>query len=185
MADNPPGGLIESRVVRIFVAYDQPDAGVRAESLCAQLEDAEQFPCEVQPWRVNEAAAGETHVRNAAANADILVLAWSTPAGPPEFLFQWVLDWAVHRSVANATLAALPVGEALAGKTVTHLFQRLRQMAAAAGLVFVCDWTEGLTPHRQGFSSAMHDREQMLTPTLIGILAERHSEPHMDWGLNE
>jgi len=185
MPDNHPGGSSGPRVVRIFVAYDLPDAGVRAESLCTQLEEADEFPFEVQPWRFNTAAAGEYHVRNAAAHSDILVLAWSAPQGPPEFIFQWVLDWAVHRSVANATLAALPVGEALAGKTATHVFQRLRQMASAAGLIFVCDWTEGLTPHRQGFSSELHDREQMLTPTLIGILAERHSEPHMDWGLNE
>ena len=185
MPDNPPGGFSEPRVVKIFVAYDQPEAGVRAEALCAQLEDADEFPFEVQPWRCNPAAAAEFHVRNAAIHADILVLAWATPAGPPEFLFKWILDWAVHRSVANATLAALPVGAALAGTTTTTIFQRLRQMASASGLVFVCDWTEGLARHRAGFSSAMHDREQMLTPTMLGILTEPHTEPHLDWGLNE
>ena len=185
MPDNSPGGLREPRVVRIFVAYDQPEAGIRAESLCAQLEETDDFPFEVQPWRYNPAAAGEAHVRSAAAHADILMLAWSSPLGPPEFLFQWVLDWAVQRSVANATLAALPVGAALAGTTATPIFQRLRQLASATGLVFACDWMEGLTVHRSGFSSAMQEREQLLTPTMLGILAERHSEPHLDWGLNE
>ena len=185
MPENPLGGSSEPRMVRVFVAYDQPATGVHAEAMCAQLESADEFPLEIQPWRFNPVAAGEFHVRNSAAHADIFVLAWCAPDGPPEYVFQWVLDWAVQRSVANATLAALPVGEALAGKAVTHVIQRLRQMATATGLVFVCDWTEGLTPHRQGFSSALHDREQTLTPTLIGILAERHAQPHMDWGLNE
>jgi len=172
-------------VVRIFVAYDQPEAGLRAEALCAQLEQADDFPFEVQPWRCNAAAAAELHVRNAAQHADILVLAWSSPAGPQEYLFQWVMDWAVLRTVANATLAALPVGAALATEAATPVLQRMRQMAAASDLVFVCDWTEGLTPHRSGFSSAMHEREQLLTPTMLGILAERYTEPHMHWGLNE
>ena len=185
MPDNPSPGLSEPRVVRIFVAYDQPEAGVRAEALCAQLEAADDYPFEVQPWRCNPAAASEPHVRNAAAHADILVLAWSAPAGPPEFLIQWVLDWAVQRSVASATLAALPVGAALAGTVAAPIFHRLRQLASATGLVFVCDWTEGLTPHRQGFASGLHEREQMLTPTMMGILAERRGEPHLDWGLNE
>jgi len=185
MPDNPVPGLTEPRVLRIFVAYDQPEAGVRAETLCAQLEEADDYLFEVQPWRFSPAAAGEQHVHNAAVQADILVLAWSAPAGPPEFLIQWVLDWAVQRSVANATLAALPVGAALAGTAATAVFQRLRQLASATGLVFVCDWTEGLTPHRPGSSPALLEREQMLTPTMLGILAERHAEPHLDWGLNE
>jgi hypothetical protein len=185
MTDNPQGGLIEPRVVRIFVAYDHPEAGERAEALCAQLERADEFPFEVQPWRANPTAARELNVRNAATHADILVLAWTTPEGPPEYLFQSILDWAMNRVVANATLAALPVGAALTATTSAPVFHRLRQLASANGMTFVCDWSEGLAPHPPAMATELHDREQLVTPTLLGILAERHLEPHLEWGLNE
>jgi hypothetical protein len=185
MPDNPQSGLIEPRVLRIFVAYDQPEAGARAETLCTQIEDAKAHPFEVQSWRFSTIAAGEAGVGNTATHADMLVIAWSTPAGPPENLFKWVLDWAVQRSVANATLAALPVGAALAGTGATPILHRLRQLATAAGLTFACDWTEGLTLRQQEAAPTLQDREQIMTPTLVGILAERHSHPHLHWGLNE
>lgn len=165
------------------MAYDQPETGARAESLCARIEDAQEYPFEIQPWRFNATTAAELNVRNAVTHADIFVLAWAAVDGPPEFLFQWVLDWAVQRSVTNATLAALPVGAALTNSA--PVFHRLRQLAAATNLTFVCDWTEGLTAHRHDFATTMHDREQLLTPTMAGILAERHSDPRPDWGLNE
>jgi hypothetical protein len=179
------GGSSESRVVRIFVAYDRPEAGDRAETLCAQLERADEFPFEVQPWRANAVAATDALVHTAACNADIFVVAWAAPEGPPEFLFQFVTTWGSRRSVPNATLAALPVGEALLGPTASSIFHRLRQVAGNHGLTFVCDWTDGLTLQPGDFSHHLHEREQLVTPTLLAILAERHFEPHLEWGLNE
>lgn len=185
MQDNPSTGLQQPRVVKIFVAYDQPEAGVRAEEMCAQLEEGGELSFEVQPWRANAAAASEIRVRNTATPADIMVLAWSAAAGPPEFLFQWVMEWATHRSVPAATLAALPVGEAMKAGNGAAIFHRLRELCSAAGLIFVCDWTEGLKPYATGFAETMHQREQEVTPTLLNILADRHAEPHLEWGLNE
>jgi hypothetical protein len=185
MPANPHSGLIEPRVIKIFVAYDQPEAGDRAEALCAQLEQADEFPFEVQPWRANPVAVRELNVRNAATHADILVLAWASPEGPPEYLVQSVLEWAVNRVVPNATLAALPVGTALTASTSVAVFHRLRQLASANGMTFVCDWSEGLAPHPPEMAAVLHDREQLVTPTLLGILSERHLEPHLEWGLNE
>jgi hypothetical protein len=185
MSNQPLPGLCQPRVIKIFVAYDRTEAGVRAETLCAELDTADDFAFEIQPWRFNPHAAGDLNVRNASRHADILVLAWATPDGPPAPIFDWVLDWAVQRAVPNATLAALPVGDALAGVAAAPILHRLRQLASASNLIFVCDWTEGLSPHATDFSTALHQREQQLTPTLIGILEERHTEPHLDWGLNE
>lgn len=185
MQDNPSTGLREPRAVKIFVAYDQPEAGVRAEELCAQLEGTDEFSIEVQPWRINELAASEDRVRNSAIPADILVLAWSVPEGPPEFVFQWVMEWAMHRSIPNATLAALPVGKQASTAINAAIFHRLRQLCSATGMVFVCDWSEGLRPHAMGFAETLQKRQQEVTPTLVNILADHHVEPHLEWGLNE
>jgi len=185
MKENPFSGTNERRVLKVFVAYDHPEAVLRAELLCGEMEAADEFPFKLQPWRFNEAATmDETPLRLAAAT-DIFVISWSAPEGPPEKIFPWVLDWAVHRTVANATLAALPVGAALGDRATPQVLHRLRQLAATTGIVFVCDWTEGLTPHRPGFSSALHDREQSLTPTMMAILGEHRYVPRIDWGLNE
>ena len=92
---------------------------------------------------------------------------------------------AVAPTAVPAAGALVPVGMAVTTSVATPILQRLRQMAAASDLVFVCDWTEGLTLHRPGFSSALHEREQLLTPTMLSILAERNAEPHLHWGLNE
>src|SRR6188768_3120888 len=106
MKENPFFGTSERRVLKVCVAYDHPEALMRAEALCVQLEAADKFPCKVHPWRFSDAPALEvTPLRNAAARTDILAIAWSIPEGPPESVFQWVLDWAVHRTVTNATLA--------------------------------------------------------------------------------
>jgi hypothetical protein len=184
MQFNPSGGFEKPRVVKIFVAYDRPDAGVHAEKLCADLEAADEFSFEVQPWRANPKTASESHVRAAARPADIMVLAWADPVGPPEYLFQWVLDWAVSREVINATLAALPVGDTVVGEA-KPVIQRMRQMASAASLVFVCDWSNGLKYRAAGLSQELQEREQIVTPTLAAILAAQHAEPHLEWGLNE
>lgn len=184
MPETQSGVAGRSRVVRIFVAYDKPEAGERAEILCAQLEQADEFPFEVQPWRANPTAAAEAHVCNAATQADILVVAWAAPEGPPEYLLNSISDWLVKRSVVNATLAALPVGAALGATTSAPVFHRLRQLATSQGITFVCDWTEGLAP-RQRELQELQEREQLVTPTLMAILTEQHLEPHLEWGLNE
>jgi hypothetical protein len=184
MPDNLSKGLSGSRVVRIFVAYDQPEAGDRAEVLCAQLEKADEFPFEIQPWRANPASISESHVRLAATHSDILVIAWAAPEGPPSYLLESVAQWLAQRAVLNATLAALPVGAAVNATASTAVFHQLRHLASAQGMTFVCDWTEGLAP-RAGERAELREREQLVTPTLLGILAERHLEPHLEWGLNE
>lgn len=175
------------RALTLFVAYEDFEAGCHAESLCNHLGRAEGCDLDLKLWRFDmlQEISARIAAHSDAADADVVVVSWSSSGPLPNDVLLWLEQWANGRLVRDVALAALPAGARSGSDAGSPAFESLRRIAANHGITLLCDWSGGLRDLPEDLWNDLQSRVQTVTPTLNRILEAPHNDPYTHWGLND
>src|SRR5258705_7926540 len=139
MRENSTIRLSEPQAANVFVAYDLREAAVRARDLCEHVDEEINIPLQLKLWRFEDIAS-PAQSDSAIADAEtskLILIAWAQPEGVPASIIGWLENWARRRVIANAVLAALPLGGQVDEEYVSPTLALLQRIAFEHKLPFV------------------------------------------------
>lgn len=163
--------------VRVFIAYDHPEAASRAELACARLQQNSGFDIGVKLWRFDILKHPEAlqAVEQDATGADMVMVAWNGPGKLPQPAMHWLDQWAQNHSGQRAALVALPVGPAhTAGPEV---IKSLQHIARRNRLDFLCEKPAAMTRSSPADVAA--------SPPSLSASSSTEADAYSHWGIND
>ena len=164
--------------VRVFIAYDHPEAASRAELACARLQQASGFDIGIKLWRFDilKHPEAQRDVEQDATGADMVMVAWNDPGKLPQPAMHWLDQWAQNHSGQRAALAALPVGPAHAAGP--EVIKSLQHIARRNRLDFLCEKAAGTT-------QAVSPSDTAASPPSLSASTSAEGDSYAHWGIND
>ncbi len=118
-----------------------------------------------------------------AEDAQLVLLSLCHPRSLPEWVLDWLDQWAVRRRVQEAALAVWDGGNA--GTLSAAPSAVLAEFAHRHGLSFIFGDADPSEDRSAVVARNLREREVFPTPAQQAILECEPSRPTIDWGINE
>lgn len=139
----------------------------------------------VKPWRLDmlEAPWTANSALTEAADAHLVLLSLCHPRSLPEWVLDWLEQWALRRRVQEAALAVWDSGNG--GTLSAAPSPVLSEFAHRHNLSFIFGDADPSEDRSAVVARNLREREVFPTPTLQATLRREPPRPAIDWGINE
>ena len=166
------------------IIYDDFGCAAKANAMLARASSraGEVALWIVKPWRLDLLNLPPTAAEAQKDTADVhlIVFALRPAQSLPNWLLDWLEQWAAHRQVAEAALAVFSdgSGETLSAPAVPEL----SRFAERQGLNFIFHDSSSIQDESAAFARSLREGEVSMTTTPQQIMDE---SAHQHWGINE